>query len=452
VRASEPPVPGAMELPEYEIRDPRYYTLPKAALRALQAERLRTQVRYVYATTPFWRRKFDAAGLTPDDIRGLEDLERIPFCTKAELQEDQAAHPPFGSYTASPRHRWARFMTTSGTTGRPLRRVFSARDWRYAIERFLRQPTQLRPGDVVVILGPVDGLMGPTAGMEAAMAQGALVVCAGLYDSRTKLQLIQELRPAAVSGTASYLLYLAEVARAEGVDLPALGIRQVGSVGEPGAAVPETRARLQAAWGVEHVHDGYGLTELFPLGGNCRQSTSLHLPDDLVLTEVVDPATGRRLPPGERGELVFTNLIGDTQPLLRYRSGDIGRLAPDEPCACGCTWTRIEGGIEGRVDDMIWYRGVNVFPSAVEAVVRRYAELGGEFQLVVSQQGALPTLTVRAELAAGQPLELAERLQPRLQEALRAALRVQPAVELVPHGTLPRTAGKARRVVDQRQR
>jgi phenylacetate-CoA ligase len=439
-----------MELPDYQLADPRYYTLPRAELRALADERLRTQLRYVYATTPFWRRKLDAAGVEPARFRGLDDLDRLPFCTKQELQEDQAANPPFGSYVASPRTRWVRYMATSGTTGRPLRRVFSARDWRCILDRFLRQPGRLAPGDVSVALGPVDGLMGPMVALDLAAAQGALAVCAGLYDSHGKLALIRDLRPATVSGTASYLLYLGELARAEGLDLPSLGIRTVSLAGEPGGAVAGTRERLQAAWGAEYVHDGYGLTELFPLGGSCRRSRSFHLPDDIVIAEVIDPATGRRLPPGERGELVYTNLIGDTQPLLRYRSRDVGRLAPADPCACGCTWTRIEDGVEGRVDDMIWYHGANVFPTAVEAVLRHYAELGEAFQLVLEQRGARQTLTVRAELAPGQPAAVAARLRGPLREALRAAIRVQPTVDLVPHGTLPRTDGKARRVVDRR--
>ena len=212
-RPADPSDGGWQPLPDYEIADPRYYTLPKAELRALQVERLRTQVAYVYAHAPFWRRKLDEAGVRPATIRGLEDLDRLPFCTKQELQADQAAHPPFGSYTASPRATWRRYLTTSGTTGRPLRRVFSARDWRYVIERFLRQPSAARPGDIVVALGPLDGLMGPMVSLDVAAMQGTLHVSAARYDSRGKLALIHELRPASVSGTASYLLYLDEQAR-----------------------------------------------------------------------------------------------------------------------------------------------------------------------------------------------------------------------------------------------
>ncbi len=192
-------------LPEYAVLDPKLERLPKPQLQALQAERLRAMVHYVYDETPFWRRKLAAAGLKPGDIRGLEDLPRLPFSTKAELLADQAAHPPFGSYVATSRSHWVRFMTTSGTTGTPLRRVLSRRDWGYALDKFARNPP-CGPGDIAVVLGPIDGLMGPTVSAESMARCGAMVVLAGLYDSKTKVQLLCDLRPTIVSGTASYLL------------------------------------------------------------------------------------------------------------------------------------------------------------------------------------------------------------------------------------------------------
>jgi phenylacetate-CoA ligase len=437
-------------LPDYAVLDSKLERLPRPMLRELQSRRLRAMVGYVHEETPFWRRKLHAAGLTPDDIRGPEDLPRLPFCTREELQADQAAHPPFGSYVGSDPSRWVKYMATSGTTGVPLQRVFSARDWGYVLDRFQRNPV-VGPGDVVVILGPVDALMGPTAASEGMARAGALVVQAGLYDTKSKVQLIRDLRPTVVSGTASYLLHLLEVAAELGVGLRELGIRAISSVGEPGAAVPATRKRLGEGWGA-FVNDGYGLTEIFPLGGGCLHSTALHIPDDLVVTEIVEPESGRPLPPGVPGEVVYTNLIGDTQPLLRYRSRDIARLAPEEPCACGFTGTRLSDSIEGRVDDMLWFRGANVFPSAVEAVVRGFPELSHEYRIVVEGDRALPTLTVRVE--AQRELAPSERsaLEGRVAEALAAAIRVRPRLELCPPGTLPRAEarGKMRRVLDRR--
>lgn len=438
-------------LPFYTVLDARLERLPKPELRRMQAERLRTMVRYVYDNTGFWRAKLDAAGLSPDDVRGLEDLPSLPTCTKPELQADQEAHPPFGSYVATDRTHWAKFLSTSGTTGRPLKRVFSRRDWEYVLDKFQRRRVT-GPGEISVVLGPTDGLMGPSASIDSAARMGAMVVPAGRFDTKDKIALIRELRPTSVSGTASYLLHLAEVARGMGVDLAQCGISSITSVGEPGAAIAATRRRLAEAWGVQAIGDGYGMTEIMPLGGSCPFSTSLHIPDDLVITEVIDAETGAPLPPGEPGELVYTNLIGDTQPLLRYRSRDVGRISDDEPCQCGFTGTRIVGSIEGRVDDMIWYRGANLFPSAIEAVVHSFAELSDEFQIVLDQQGTLQTLTVRAEHLAEAEGAADADLRERLAAALQAAIRVHAEVELAPAGMLPRPdpRAKARRVVDRR--
>ena len=433
-------------LPDYAVLDLKLERLPPEALRGLQAERLRAMVRYVFEATPFWRRKFEAAGLAPDDIQGLDDLPRIPFVSKQELQDDQQANPPFGSYSASPPSTWTRFMATSGTTGRPLRRVFSARDWQTVLDRFQRNPV-LGPGDTAVFLGPIDGLMGPMAGAEGLAQSGALVVLAGLYPTRTKVELIRELCPSALSGSASYLLHLANVAAEMGVDLTKLGIKGVLSVGEPGAAVPATRQRLAQRYGA-FINDGYGLTELFPLGGGCLHSTALHVASDLVITEIVDPESGQPLPPGEPGEIVYTNLVGDTQPLLRYRTRDIGRLETSESCACGFTGARLARAIEGRVDDMIWFRGANLFPSAIEAVVRGFAELGDEYRIVVAGDEKLPNLTVEVEAA-----EVTSELAGRLARALQSAVGVGASTKIRQPGALPRAeAGeKARRVVDRRQ-
>lgn len=439
-------------LPDYLILDPTVDRLPGDELRKLQSARLREMVRYCYEAAPFWRRKLDAAGVHPRDIESIDDLAKLPFCTKAELQVDQTEYPPFGSYTASPSLQWRKFATTSGTTGVPLKRVFSARDWSYVLDRF-RRSRSVSPGEVAVMLGPVDGLVGPMGSAESLAAMGAMVVLAGLYDTKAKVRLIQEVRPGVVTGTASYLLHVAEAAREMGVDLPSLRIRSISSVGEPGPAMPETRRRLFEGWGVQRIADGYGLTELFPLGGSCPHSTSIHIASDLACTEVVDPESGAPRPRGEIGEVVYTNLIGDTQPLLRYRTRDLGRLSKEEACACGHTGARLEGSILGRVDDMIWYRGANIYPSAIEAAVRSLPELSAEYQVEISDEGALPRLTVRAEASSALAGD-AVGLRSRLEEALRNTIRVRAQVEILAPHTLQRPdgRGKVRRIIDRRTR
>lgn len=438
--------------PHYSVLDPNLEQLPKEAVEDLQFRRLAAQVRQCYRHTAFWRKKFDEAGLTPENIGTLSDLHKIPFCTKAELLADQEKHPPFGSYLCVHPSRLTQYFTTSGTTGRPLVRVYSDRDWQYIRQRFLRRPF-LSHGDMAVLLGPTDGLLGPTAAVDSWEAMGALVIRAARNSTEEKIRIIHRLKPKLVCGTASFLLYLAEKAGNE--DMPFHRMGGVGillSVGEPGAGIPATRERLLKGWSARAVIDGFGITELFPMGGSCPGCGDTHISNDFVIVEVVDPETGEALPPGMPGELVYTNIIGETQPLLRYRSRDMGRIAPFGPCpACGSTATRIVGGIQGRVDEMIWYKGINIFPSSVEAVVRGYGELTDEFEIVLRQDGEAQSLSVRTEAVSGLSTEerkgLEERVSQRLEEALEG---VHAGVEILDEGTLPRTEYKGRRVRDLR--
>ncbi|HZL54110.1 MAG TPA: AMP-binding protein [Solirubrobacteraceae bacterium] len=435
-------------LPIYDVRDAALSSLPREQLTAIQDERLRAMVAYVHERSPYWRRKLEAAGVQPGEIRSVADLPRLPFTTRAELDAEQAAHPPFGEYTASPRESWQGLYTTSGTSGRKLKRVVSRRDWRLMIERFYRTPSP-PPGEMFMLLGPIDGVLGATVGVEAARERGAIPVLAGMWDTRTKVEAIAELRPGVIAGAASYIMHLAEVAREMGIDLSACGLRGVTSFGEPGVGIEATQAVIASSFGVSEIIDGYGLTEVWPLGGNCPHSPALHIPDDLVAVECIDPDTLEPLAEGETGEIVFTNLVGDTQPLLRYRSRDIGRLSFSEPCACGSTVTRI-AAIEGRTDDMIWYRGVNFFPSAVENIVRRDGALSPEYRIVLDDgPRGMPVVTVQVEALAEpqQPAAMHERVR----NALRGGLGVNPEVEILALGTLPRLEqAKAKRVLDRR--
>jgi phenylacetate-CoA ligase len=438
----------AATLPDYDVGDPALDRLPRDERRRLQDERLRAMVSYVHARSGFWRRKLDRAGVRLQDVRGMADLPRLPFVTRSELDAEQAEHPPFGDYTCSPRETWMGVFTTSGTSGRKLKRVVSRRDWQLMLDRFKRMPPP-PPGEIFMLLGPVDGLLGPAVGVEAWRMRGSIPVLAGLWDTRTKVRMIAELRPAMVAGAASYLVHLSEVAAEMGVDLSDCGLRGVTSIGEPGAAVEATREALGRRFGVDQIVDGYGLTEVWPLGGNCPLSPSLHIVEDVVAVECVDPDSGEPVPEGEPGEIVFTNLVGDTQPLLRYRSRDIGRLIVGTPCECGSTVTRI-ASIEGRADDMIWYRGANFFPSAVEEIVRRQGGLTPEYRIVLGEaESGLANVTVQVEALAAP----SEELRGQVRAALREGLGVNPAVELLEAGALPRTEHeKTKRVLDERGR
>jgi phenylacetate-CoA ligase len=425
-----------VNLPDYVVNDQALKSLPRDELRALQDERLRALVAYARETSGFWRKRLEA------DVRGVADLPRLPLTARAELDAEQAAHPPFGDYTCSPRETWMGMFTTSGTSGRRLKRIVSWRDWRLMIALLHRTPAP-PPGEIFMLLGPIDGLLGPSVGVEAARLRGSIPVLAGMWDTRTKVRAIAELRPGVIAGAASYIVHLSEVAAEMGVDLSACGLRAVTSFGEPGAAIDATQRTIASRFGVEQVVDGYGLTEVWPLGGNCPLSRALHIPEDVVAVECIDADTGAAVPAGEPGEIVLTTLIGDTHPLIRYRTRDVGRLIVGEPCACGSTFARIER-IEGRTDDMIWYRGANFFPSAVEDIVRRQEGLSPEYRIVLDDgPRGLPVVTIQVE---GE-----QDVHARVRESLRGGLGVNPELEVLPVGTLPRAQqGKAKRVLDRR--
>jgi phenylacetate-CoA ligase len=231
-------------------------------------------------------------------------------------------------------------------------------------------------------------------------------------------------------------------------------VRIVESVGEPAATIPATRERIKRAWGAKEVFDRYGSTEMCVLGRSCQGSTQLHAWDDYVIVEVVEIGGTRALNAGERGELVYTNIFGDSQPILRYRSNDVGRLAEFGPCpGCGATCTRIVNGVEGRADDMIWYKGINIFPSAIENVVRSFNELGNEYEIILDEEGFTQTLTIRCEAKLEVPKdkygELSKRVASKVQDAIEG---VHPKTEVLPEGTLPKTEGKAKRIRDNRKK
>jgi len=439
-------------LPNYTVLDPNLERLPEDAVRGLQTERLMAQVSQCYENTPFWRRKLDNAGLTPDDIRTFSDLSKIPFCTKVELQKDQEEKPSFWelswrrSFTLVQILHHVRHHRPAGGPGIYRSRLV------VCLPAFSAEPLSVSWG-----FGCASWPDGRPAWPDRCRGQlggnGRTGGSASRYTTEEKIRVIHHLKPKLVCGTASFLLYLAETAAKAQTPFPPMGgVPIVLSVGEPGAAIPATRERLMRAWSGQVVIDGFGITELFPLGGSCPGCADTHISNDFVIVEVVDPETGEILAPGQQGELIYTNIIGETQPLLRYKSRDMGRIAPFGPCpACGSTATRIVDGIQGRVDEMIWFKGINIFPSSVEAVVRGFAELSNEFEIVLDQHGEFQSLTVRVEAVSGLPADGYEEFRKRLAEKLLEAFEgVHAKVEILKEGTLPKTEYKGRRVRDNR--
>ena len=412
-------------------------TLGPEPLRDHQWRRFRVMAGELLASNPFVARKWRAAGVVaPDDLRTWDDFRRLPFTRKSELVDDQAEHPPFGTNLTFPLERYVRVHQTSGTRGAPIRWLDTQESWEWWARcwGFVLRGAGVGQADRVFFPFSFGLFIGFWAGFEGARALGALAIPGGGQDSPTRLAWIETLGATVLVCTPSYALHLLEIARARSIDLAKLRVRTTVHAGEPGAGIPAVRARIEEGWGAR-AFDHAGMTEMGAYGYECAAQAGLHVTESEFIAEVVDPATGA---PARDGELVLTNLGRVGSPIVRYRTGYRVRLA-EAPCGCGRTFRRLEGGILGRLDDMLIVRGVNVFPTAIEGIVRRFVDVD-EFQIEVFRAGELEEVRVLVELedAAGAS---------RVQEALRVGLGIRLEVATVPLGSLPRYELKARRVV-----
>jgi len=394
-------------------------TLDPEARRRHQWARLEALAHAAMPANPFIATRWRGAGLAgPRDLCGWADFQRLPLTRKSELVEDQAAHPPFGTNLSFPLDRYVRVHQTSGTTGTPLRWLDTQESWDWWARCWtvVLRAAGLGPGDRVFFPFSFGLFVGFWAGFEGVRALGALAIPGGGQDTAQRLAAMESLGATAICCTPSYALHLAEVARERGIALERLGVRTTVHAGEPGAGIPAVRARIEAA---------------------CAAQAGLHVNEAEFIVEVIDPATGQ---PADEGELVLTNLGRVGSPLLRYRTGDRVRVART-PCACGRTFLRLDGGILGRVDDMLIVRGVNVFPSAIEGIVRRFPAVD-EFVIEVYRRGQLDEVRLLLEVR-GQ----AGAVVAAIQEAVRVDLGIRVEAVPVPGQSLPRYELKARRLV-----
>lgn len=410
------------------------------ARRARQWDRVSALAREIVPANDFVSEKWRAAGLAgADDLRSWDDFTRLPFTRKSELVEDQAAHSPFGANLTYPVEQYVRVHQTSGTTGTPLRWLDTQASWDWWLRcwGFVLRGAGLAAADRVFFPFSFGLFVGFWAGFEGARALGTLAIPGGGQDSAQRVAAIEALGATALCCTPSYALHLAEAARARGLDPAKLGIRTTVHAGEPGAGIPSVRARIEEAWGAR-AFDHAGMTEMGAYGFECAAQAGLHVNESEFVAEIVDPASGA---PAMEGELVLTNLGRAGSPLLRYRTGDRVRAA-SAACACGRTFLRLEGGILGRVDDMLIVRGVNVFPSALEGIVRRFAAVD-EFQIQVSRPGQMDEICLAIEVRDGN----ASKTAAAVQEAVRVDLGIRVEVTTVATGSLPRYELKARRLI-----
>ena len=430
--------------------EPKLERASRADMRRLQARRLREQVAHAYARSPFYRRKLKAAAVTPAVIRTLEDIRRLPFTTKDELKENQASKPPWGDLLAVPVADVLRIHMTSATTGRPLAFLDTADDWRGFYHSYARalHAFGVRTHDMVMAAFSYGPWIGFWSGFYAAQDLGCLVFPAGGLSTEQRIDALMTWPITVLGCTPSYALFLAETAAKKGIDLAKqTTIRITWHTGEPGASIPATKAKIEAAFGAK-AYDLPGLTEIAAWGFECDARAGLtHVQEDYCYPEVLDD-NDAPVPPGGRGELVFTSLYRKAMPLLRYRTRDLVQLA-DRRCPCGRTLVAFEGGVLARLDDMKKVRGIIVYPRRIEELVRPHKGVD-EFQIVFRRVEGLDDILVRVDPSPSLSTTERDGLRGAVTHDLQLGLGIRATVEMTEPGALPRWDHKARRVKDER--
>ena len=373
-------------------------------------------------------------------LRSGASLAELPFTTKQELVDDQAQHPPFGTNLTFPIENYTRIHQTSGTSGKPILWLDTKESWEWWLRCWeeVFNGAGMRAGDRVYVAFSFGPFIGFWAAFEAAQRMGSMVISGGGQTTEQRVRAILDREATVLVCTPTYALRLADAARQQGIDMSASSIRITVHAGEPGAGIPETRRRIQEAFGAK-TFDHAGMTEMGAWGFECETQTGLHINEDEFIAEIIDPKTLAPVRDGDKGELVLTNLGRVGMPLIRYRTGDLGVISR-ERCACGRGWARMIGGVLGRADDMITIRGINVFPSAVENIVRRHVEVV-EFAIEVHRQREMHELRLKVEVD-GPSNAVVERLG----RAIHNDLRIRAIIEVVDAGTLPRFELKSRRL------
>jgi phenylacetate-CoA ligase len=446
-----------------DMWSPRLDAASRDELAAIQNEKLRAAIPFLYENSPFYRRRFERLGLSPGDLRSIDDLEKWPVVDKTEMMADAAEHPPYGTYTTTTDEVWARrgwmMFSSSGSTGAP--RVFrythvDREAWAWANARALHAMGFRRGETVFMMTG-----YGPHVwawGVQYALAKMELpTIPGGGMDAKARANIILRFKPTILLCTPSYALHLGRLMQTMGHDPAATSVHTLFLAGEPALAIEPTKRRIENLWNARIV-EFYGCTEAAPhVGGySCpaqqrdSSSSATHLMEDIQVWEIVDPETRRVLRPGQRGLTVCTNLNSESSPQLRFLVGDYTTFST-ERCACGRTHVRAIGSFAGRADDLINLRGIKMFPIQIEEAVRALPGTGDEFEIVLStDSGGLDVMTVRCEHS--DHANGAAALRQRLEDEIRSRCEVRVAAEVLAPGTLPKTEFKAQRVKDRRQK
>jgi phenylacetate-CoA ligase len=436
------------------MADGRYWnqqieTMPREDIKKYQLQKLKELVNHCYENSSFYRKKFDSVGLKPQDIKSLDDLKKIPFTVKTDLRDNY----PFGM-VAVKLDEIVEIHASSGTTGNPIIGAYTKGDmdiWQELVARCI-YTTGGRHEDVIHIAYGYGLFTGGLGLHYGAQKVGTKIVPASGGMTQRQIKLMKDLGVTILACTPSFAVYLSETMAQDGVD-PRKDLKlKRGLFGaEPWS--DKIRERIEHEMGIE-AYDIYGLTELCGPGVSieCDQHQGLHIWEDHFIVETINPDTGEVLEPGEEGELVFTTLTKKGLPMLRYRTRDISKLFT-EKCKCGRTHTRMQR-VSGRSDDMLIIRGVNVFPSQIEYAVMCFSELATQYLIVVDRPGALDTFVVKVELsekAAKDPNVNQNSLKAEISKRIHIVTGISADVEIVKPGEIPRTEGKAKRVLDLRK-
>jgi phenylacetate-CoA ligase len=421
----------------------------RAEIEGAQLAALRNLFAALIPNNRFYSRRFAEAGFL-EGIASLADFAaRMPFTTKQELAGDQHEFPPYGTNLTYPLGDYTRFSQTSGSSGSPLRWLDTTESWGWMVGNWMEvlRACGVRAEDRILFAFSFGPYLGFWTAFEAGVRHGCLCLPGGGMSSLARLQVILDNGVTVLCCTPTYALRLGEVAQDEGICLADSKVRIILVAGEPGAGIPATRARIEGLWPGARLWDHHGMTEVGPVTFECPIRTGvLHVIESSFIPEVIDPESGRAVGPGERGELVLTNLGRTGSPLLRYRTGDLVSRAAAGRCECGRYDMALEGGILGRADDMVIIRGVNVYATAVEQIVRSFDQVA-EYRVELSTDQALPEIALLIETVPD--CADAKAVAQEIEAAMRTAFNLRVPVAIAPPGSLPRFELKAKRWVRQ---
>jgi len=436
-----------MRIKENLIYRPEIECMDHDQLQKLQLERLKDTVRLVYDNVEVYRQRMDAKGVKPEDIQSLDDLKKLPFTYKNDLRDQF----PFGLLTA-PKSEIVRIQGSSGTTGKPIVSGYTQNDvdvWTEMVARAVAAAGGTKD-DIMQVAYGYGLFTGGLGAHQGASALGCMVIPMSSGNTQRQIMMMKELGATMLCCTPSYAIFLGETIKEMGLDIKDFKLKSGCFGAEPWTE--EMRATLENLMDI-NAYNIYGLTEIGGPGVafECCEKNGMHISEDNVIAEIIDPESGEPLPMGESGELVFTTITKTGMPLIRYRTHDICRL-DNTPCACGRTHTRMSR-ITGRTDDMLVIRGVNVFPSQIETVLLGVTGVAPHYMLIVDRVNSTDQLEVQVELTEetfSDTVSDVERIRDTIKEQIKSVVGISASVKLVPPKSLPRSEGKSKRTIDNR--